>query len=409
MPLIPTTPQFALVMVGLPARGKSYIARRLARYLRWLGHETKVFNVGEYRRDLLGSKKSHDFFDPKNTSAVVARLDIAKRAVDDLMRFYSEENGQIGIYDATNTTRERRRWIREACEARDIRVAFIETICDDAETIERNVRETKLHSPDYVGVDPTEAIEDFRRRIHHYESVYEPVGDDEGNYVKVIDQGKKIVMAGIEGNILSRAVFFLMNLKQKRHPLYMCRHGESLFNIEDRVGGDSSLSPRGRTFAKSLAAFIGARRDPNADLLLWTSRLKRTIETAQFMREAPRMFRSLDEIDAGVCDGMTYTDIKLKFPDEFKMRDKNKLQYRYPQGESYADLIQRLDRVIIEIERHDAPILIIAHQGVLRALYGYLMDVPPRDCPRLPIPLHTVIELTPNAYGCTERRHPLLA
>ena len=33
-----------LAMVGLPARGKTYIARKAARYLSWLGHETRVFN-----------------------------------------------------------------------------------------------------------------------------------------------------------------------------------------------------------------------------------------------------------------------------------------------------------------------------------------------------------------------------
>ena len=39
-----------ICMVGLPARGKTYIAKKLARYLNWIGISTKVFNVGEYRR-----------------------------------------------------------------------------------------------------------------------------------------------------------------------------------------------------------------------------------------------------------------------------------------------------------------------------------------------------------------------
>ena len=37
-------------MVGLPARGKSYITKKLARYLNWLQHDTMIFNVGERRR-----------------------------------------------------------------------------------------------------------------------------------------------------------------------------------------------------------------------------------------------------------------------------------------------------------------------------------------------------------------------
>ena len=42
--------KIVLAMVGLPARGKTYIARKIARLLNWLGVPTRVFNVGEYRR-----------------------------------------------------------------------------------------------------------------------------------------------------------------------------------------------------------------------------------------------------------------------------------------------------------------------------------------------------------------------
>ena len=37
-------------MVGLPARGKTYISRKICRYLSWLGYKCKVFNIGNYRR-----------------------------------------------------------------------------------------------------------------------------------------------------------------------------------------------------------------------------------------------------------------------------------------------------------------------------------------------------------------------
>ena len=404
--LVPLTPKIALVMVGLPARGKSYLARKLERYLRWLGHDTKVFNVGVYRRELVGSRKSHEFFDPDNTAAVAERRHVALLALDDLIS-WTRERGQIGIYDATNTTRKRRTEIRERCEAAGLKVAFVETICADRTVIERNVRQTKLHSPDYVGQDPEAAVADFLKRIAHYERVYETVEDTEGRYVKVIDEGRKVVVQGIDGNILTRAVFFLMNLRTRTHSMYLARHGESIFNVEDRIGGDSDLSPRGRAFAKSLAVFMETVRPRDQELHIWTSRLQRTTQTAEYVPGLKRAFRSLDEIDAGVCDAMTYSEVKTNFPDEFALRAADKLHYRYPRGESYADLIQRLDRMIVEIERHDAPTLIIGHQGVLRALYAYLMDTPPKDCPHLPMPLHTVVELVPNPYGFAERRFPL--
>jgi len=112
----------------------------------------------------------------------------------------------------------------------------------------------------------------------------------------------------------------------------------------------------------------------------------------------------LDEIDAGVCDDMTYEEIKQKMPEEYVSRDADKLRYRYPRGESYVDVIQRLEPAIIELERQQSPIIVIAHQAICRCLYAYFMDISDEKCPNIPFPLHTVIELTPKAYGCEERR-----
>ncbi|RAO70512.1 uncharacterized protein BHQ10_006524 [Talaromyces amestolkiae] len=47
--------KLVIVMVGLPARGKSYITKKLARYLNWLQHDTRIFNVGERRRIAAGT------------------------------------------------------------------------------------------------------------------------------------------------------------------------------------------------------------------------------------------------------------------------------------------------------------------------------------------------------------------
>jgi len=67
-------------------------------------------------------------------------------------------------------------------------------------------------------------------------------------------------------------------------------------------------------------------------------------------------------------------------------------------------VIQRVEPVVLELERQRRPILVISHQAVLRAIYGYLMGKEPEQIPHLSIPLHTVLELTPKAYGCAEQR-----
>ena len=49
---------------------------------------------------------------------------------------------------------------------------------------------------------------------------------------------------------------------------------------------------------------------------------------------------------------------------------------RYPSGESYLDVIQRLEPVIIEIERERECVCVVAHQAILRALYGAFQGTP---------------------------------
>jgi hypothetical protein len=51
-------------MVGLPARGKSYTSKKIVRYLSWIGLQAKVFNIGDYRRQVAGKECTADFFDP---------------------------------------------------------------------------------------------------------------------------------------------------------------------------------------------------------------------------------------------------------------------------------------------------------------------------------------------------------
>lgn len=81
----------------------------------------------------------------------------------------------------------------------------------------------------------------------------------------------------------------------------------------------------------------------------------------------PRAWHHLDELFAGACDGMTYEEIEEHFPEEFERREQDKLAYRYPRGESYLDVIARLEPIIMEMERHREPLLIVGHQGKLSA------------------------------------------
>ena len=426
-----------LAMVGLPARGKTYTARKIARYLSWLGHKTRVFNVGSYRREHFGASQPHDFFDPSNAQGRAALFDMAVRALTDMTEWLAK-GGEVAIYDATNSTHARRQLVTECCSNHALPLVFVESICDDPSVIAATIRETKTHSPDYSGMDPDDAVDDFRARIAHYERAYEPIADIDSSFIKIVDVGRQVVLNRITGHLPARLAPLLINMHIGRRPNWLTRHGESLSNLRGAIGGDSELTLRGETYARALADFMRSRvasggetsppprgvgpgsRPPaslaplsmlppsDSPITVWTSTLRRTAQTASYLTKHPIKHRALDEIDAGLCDGMTYAEIKANMPAEYEARKGDKFHYRYPRGESYEDVIQRLDPVIIELERQRRPVLVIAHQAILRAIYGYFMDRPPEEIPYIEIPLHTVIQLTPTAYGCEEKRFPLL-
>lgn len=233
-------------MVGLPARGKSYITKKITRYLNWLQHDTKIFNVGERRRiatgtlglynnrrefsdesqyyaeanshstsvplniirdqeacsvsqsipttilvnggtppdsgllctfpqistensclssprsqaailqtscdqtptsrnhiPLVGSEQQHDvdfmdqsanFFDPNNARAAQIREEVAMATLDDLLDYILDQGGSVGIFDATNSTLDRRKLIMERVRERagpELGVLFLESLCID--------------------------------------------------------------------------------------------------------------------------------------------------------------------------------------------------------------------------------------------------------------------------------------
>uniref|UniRef100_A0A8C4FBG6 6-phosphofructo-2-kinase/fructose-2,6-biphosphatase 4a n=1 Tax=Dicentrarchus labrax TaxID=13489 RepID=A0A8C4FBG6_DICLA len=338
-----------IVTVGLPARGKTYISKKLTRYLNWIGVPTREFNVGQYRRECVKIYKSFEFFRPDNEEGLKIRRQCASAALNDVRQYLTEEGGQVAVFDATNTTRERRETIIQFAEQNGFKVFFVESVCEDPDVIQENIVVSR-----YL----------VNRVLDH---------------------------------IQSRIVYYLMNIHITPRSIYLCRHGESELNVKGRIGGDSGLTPRGKEFGKKLSNFIQSQGI--SDLKVWTSQMKRTIQTAEALNVPYEQWKVLNEIDAGVCEEMRYEEIQDNYPLEFALRDQDKYRYRYPKGESYEDLVQRLEPVIMELERQEN-VLVICHQAVMRCLLAYFLDKTAEELPYLKCPLHTVLKLTPVAYGC---------
>lgn len=341
-----------------------------------------------------------------------------------------KEELDLVIYDATNTTRARREYIVKTVQARNdassrefgvgeaapkgaqsVHCMFLEIVCNDENIIRSNVRETKLYSPDYSAMDPETAIDDFLKRIDFYKQVYQPLDDaHEGHlsYLKLIDVGCQLVANRLHSAGL-QMLPLVANLHITPRPIYLVRHGESVDNTQQRIGGNSPLSALGTQFANLLGKFLNDTLPGRVPV--WTSTLHRACQSCQGLGPhfSIRRWRALDEIDAGVCDGMTYEEIAERMPRIYEARKTDKWNFRWPQGESYQDLFFRLEPVIMELLRHEDPLVVVAHQAVLRVIYGYLTNVAPEECPMIAFPQHAVVQLTPRAYGCDEVIHePLL-
>ncbi|CCK69225.1 bifunctional nucleoside/nucleotide kinase/histidine phosphatase family protein KNAG_0C01120 [Huiozyma naganishii CBS 8797] len=217
------------------------------------------------------------------------------------------------------------------------------------------------------------------------------------SYVKLSKEPHNMIINRVGSYLQTRIVFYILNINMNGKSIWLSRHGESIYNVEEKIGGDSPLSNRGLRYAEKLSELMESEVG-DGNLTVWTSTLKRTHETAKYLPYEKLEWKALDELDAGICDGMTYKEIEERFPDDFRARDDDKYQYRYRGGESYADVVNRIEPVIMELERQDN-ILIITHQAVLRCIYAYFMNVPQDESPWMTIPLHTLIKLTPSVRG----------
>jgi predicted kinase len=128
--------KLVIVMVGLPATGKTHIAKRICRFLSFF-HDipSQIFNVGDYRRQLCGTQMPADFYNEDNEEGKAARHMACDAALADLMEYMRQDGVRVAAFDATNSTKERRRHILKVLQDSGLgaKRMFVESICDEEE------------------------------------------------------------------------------------------------------------------------------------------------------------------------------------------------------------------------------------------------------------------------------------
>jgi len=343
-----------IIMVGLPARGKSTIAKKLKENLEKDNIKTRIFNNGDLRRRLLGDETWRpEFYDPKNKEGVALREKIALININGAQKYLSTK-GQVAILDATNVSQRRRDKI--VAMLKDHPQLFIECINDDENILEASILR-KISLSEFNKLDTQTAINIFKQRRK-----------DIPFYHRIRD--------------------FLVTDTVKN--MFLIRHGETYFNLEDRIGGDSDLTDNGKAQARALALHFKTKKIP----FIFTSKMKRTIQTAEPIRQLQKdcaiiALEEFDEIDSGICECMSYEEIRREMPQVYSRRKEDKYNYIYPKGEGYVSMKKRIDMGIkkaLYLASNSQNIMIVGHQAVNRMILSHFLYRRTEDVPYIYIP-----------------------
>lgn len=169
--------------------------------------------------------------------------------------------------------------------------------------------------------------------------------------------------------------------------LILARHGETFFNLEDRLGGDSELTEKGKEIAEGVARLVSGFKIDT----IYCSTLKRSIQSAEIIKKhMPRTglveVGALVEINAGDLDSKSYAEFERDFPELFRQRKNDRYNWRFPNGESYADALGRIKGFFDELKEKDGTFLVVGHRGINRLVLEYTLGLAKPQIPKLVIP-----------------------
>ena len=155
--------------------------------------------------------------------------------------------------------------------------------------------------------------------------------------------------------------------------VFAVRHGETAWNVENRIQGqlDIALNELGRWQAQRLAAALAGE----AIDAIYTSDLRRTVDTAAPTARGGRIAAAADaglrERSFGVFEGLTFTEIEQRWPEQSARWRRREPEFGAEGGETlsafYARSVATTTRLVAA--HPGQTIMIVTHGGVLDCLY----------------------------------------
>lgn len=185
--------------------------------------------------------------------------------------------------------------------------------------------------------------------------------------------------------------------------LYFIRHGQTDWNLLKKIQGsyDSELNMTGIAQAEELSKRISELNYKFSKI--YSSKQKRALKTAQILSETIKVeyipIDGLEEVKLGEWEGLTWDEVKERFPCEYQEWYSYRRYTRPPKGESYQDMLVRVLEVIHRIinEEHDN-VAIVTHSAVIMCLQCYLTDTPYEELMKFNINNSSIIELESQSF-----------
>jgi broad specificity phosphatase PhoE len=173
----------------------------------------------------------------------------------------------------------------------------------------------------------------------------------------------------------------------------LVRHGETVGQSSVRYYGatDLPLSDLGREQMRRVAA---ALRDERFDAV-FSSRLQRSMEAAQLIAagSAPvSAVAGFDEVNFGRWEGWTREEIAERDPENYRVWQQRRPDFRYPEGDSRPEFEARVGaaaRDLLDGMAHDS-VLMVLHRGVIAVILMQLLELSPEERARVDIDLGSI-------------------